>query len=81
MAKCKLRTTVNSKTCDSFISGGFCEKEEMFRCPLWVEKNGKLSLIGIHKSGKGFRNQGIFYDSERIKLLMEWIKNNFKQTS
>jgi len=49
MNKCKLKTNeVNKKTCDSFLSGGFCEKEEMFRCPLWIEKNEpRLSHSGI----------------------------------
>ena len=42
--------------------------------PLWIEKDGKLIIIGIHKSGAGFSNQGIFYDSERVNLLKEWIE-------
>lgn len=42
--------------------------------PLWIENDGKLIVIGIHKSGKGFSNQGIFYDFERVKLLKEWLE-------
>lgn len=41
--------------------------------PLWIEKDDKLIVIGIHKSGTGFRNQGIFYDKERVQLLKKWI--------
>ena len=41
--------------------------------PLWIEKDGKLIVIGIHKSGSGFKNQGIHYDSERVKLLKKWM--------
>lgn len=42
--------------------------------PLWIEKNGKLIVIGIHKSGKGFSNQGIFYDTKRVNQIKEWIE-------
>ena len=42
--------------------------------PLWIEKDGKLILIGIHKSGKGFSNQGIFYNEERVNQIKEWIE-------
>jgi hypothetical protein len=31
-------------------------------------------VIGIHKSGKGFSNQGIFYDAERVNQIKEWIE-------
>lgn len=41
--------------------------------PLWIEKEGKFIVIGIHKSGAGFKNQGIFYEAERVKLLKKWI--------
>lgn len=41
--------------------------------PLWIEKNGRLIVIGIHKSGSGFHNQGIYYDSERLRLLNGWV--------
>jgi hypothetical protein len=49
MAKCELKTNrVIKTTCDSFITGGFCKKDEMFRCPLWIEKNEpRLSHSGI----------------------------------
>ena len=49
MSKCELKTNkVNKKSCDSFIEGGFCETETMFRCPLWIEKNEpRLSHSGI----------------------------------
>lgn len=42
--------------------------------PIWIEKNGKLIVIGIHKSGKAFSNQGILYNSERINQIKEWIE-------
>ncbi|MFY0604799.1 MAG: trypsin-like peptidase domain-containing protein [Flavobacteriaceae bacterium] len=42
--------------------------------PLWVEKDGKLIVIGIHKSGKGFNNQGIYYNEERVKQIKEWME-------
>ena len=42
--------------------------------PLWIEKDDKLILIGIHKSGKGFSNQGIFYNEERVNQIKEWIE-------
>jgi V8-like Glu-specific endopeptidase len=41
--------------------------------PLWIDKNGDLIIIGIHKSGKGYRNQGILYDEKRILLSKNWI--------
>ena len=48
-ATCEYKTNeVNKKSCDSFLIGGFCEKEEMFRCPLWIEKHEpRLSHSGI----------------------------------
>lgn len=49
MSKCEHKTNeVNKKTCDSFLDGGFCQTEEMFRCPIWIEKNEpRLSHSGI----------------------------------
>lgn len=41
--------------------------------PLWIEKDDKLILIGIHKSGSGSRNQGILYDKKRFEYLKNWI--------
>lgn len=41
--------------------------------PLWIEKDGKQIIIGIHKSGKLFCNQGILYNSDRVNLLKGWI--------
>ena len=49
MSKCEFKINkVNKKTCDSFIDGGFCQTEEMFRCPIWIEKHEpRLSHSGI----------------------------------
>ena len=49
MAICEHKTNKrDKKRCDSFIEGGFCQTEEMFRCPIWIEKNEpRLSHSGI----------------------------------
>lgn len=49
MTTCDLKTNeIKINSCDSFIKGGFCNKEEMFRCPIWIEKNEpRLSHSGI----------------------------------
>jgi V8-like Glu-specific endopeptidase len=44
--------------------------------PIWIENDGNIIVIGIHKSGKGFNNQGLFYSSERIKLIEKWLSEN-----
>lgn len=42
--------------------------------PLWVKVGNKCYIIGIHKSGKIKKNQGIFYDQSRINLILSWVK-------
>ena len=42
--------------------------------PLWVNKNGKLIVIGIHKTGFLWKNQGIFYDEQRVNQIKEWLR-------
>lgn len=44
--------------------------------PIWIENAGNFIIVGIHKSGKGMNNQGIFYNMERLKLIREWLTKN-----
>ena len=42
--------------------------------PLWIEKEGKILVIGIHKSGKRLKNWGVEITQEVYDQLWEWIK-------
>jgi V8-like Glu-specific endopeptidase len=44
--------------------------------PIWIENAGNFIIVGIHKSGKRMNNQGIFYNTERLKLIGEWLNEN-----
>lgn len=41
--------------------------------PLYIIEDGRYYLIGIHKSGQGFSNQGVFYNEERYHTIQGWI--------
>lgn len=41
--------------------------------PLWIVKDGELIIVGIHKTGFTFKNQGILYNAKAIEQINKWI--------
>ncbi len=74
MSNCELKTNnLNTKTCDSFIEEGFCQLEEMFRCPPWIAKHEpRLSHSGI----TNFLRCPKMYQFSNIKGLQ--VKSEFQ---
>ena len=45
--------------------------------PLWiVSDDGRVTVIGLHKSGFGKQNQGVLLDAEKLGRINSWIEGN-----
>lgn len=42
--------------------------------PLFINKGGEYHLVGIHKSGSGRKNEGVFYTTERYAQIRAWME-------
>ncbi|MGA6121631.1 trypsin-like serine peptidase [Sphingobacterium anhuiense] len=42
--------------------------------PLWTIRDGKVILVGIHRAGKLWNNQGIVFNEHKKKIITDFLK-------
>jgi V8-like Glu-specific endopeptidase len=59
---------------DANLNYRFNTRKSNSGSPLWIERGGQYIVVGIHKSGSGFKDQGVEMTDEILATINGWLK-------
>lgn len=66
-------STSNAKIAVPFLRYELDTRAGNSGSPLWVRNQGNLSIVGIHKTGQGQKDEGLLFTPGILKRIHSWV--------